>query len=181
MRVGVALVAAALAGGTAVACSGGIDADSADKRISLAEERAGEERTRGPCPCPRDRNQIIARQPLRCYCGPDEPGGPCPLSAEALAAEWSSCLIEGLRIWRDSGCGMVRLTRSGGAGGDTFTFDEATGQLLGVTLAGDVSFGQCTTHFYLYGDDVACPAADTQTCLLCGDPGTTSTIPRCRP
>ena len=81
-------------------------------------------------------------------------------------------------VTRTEGCGLVSAGRGGGYGGVEETFDAKTGQLVGMRIGSDTSFGPCNVPFYVGGQSrvqigvgATCP---TEKVLLCSPPGVDS-------
>jgi hypothetical protein len=72
-------------------------------------------------------------------------------------------------MMRWTGCGKIAYVTSYGlGGGETDTFDAASGALVGIEQFGDAGFGQCGQASYIFGDTFR-SCADAQECLVCGD------------
>lgn len=71
---------------------------------------------------------------------------------------------------RRSGCGMIEVSYHTGFVGWAAVFDEASGELLGITTHSDDGQSVCRTHSHFAGREFSCPEADVEECQPCGPP-----------
>jgi hypothetical protein len=105
----------------------------------------------------------IVHQNLACLCGTAAGATAC---ATTLAQVSTGHCPPALFTIRSTGCGKVTY-QDAQTSGQAFTFDLATGKLVGVLNAGDVAWGECNVHSYAYGDtNDTCPVVER--CKVCG-------------
>lgn len=54
-----------------------------------------------------------------------------------------------IQLSRKVGCGRETIGWNGGYGGPSYTFEQATGKLIGATVSSDASFGPCNVFRYV--------------------------------
>lgn len=124
--------------------------------------------------------------PLGCFCS-----GDCQLAEQVPGSNRdgyvaSACSEPAASMLRVSGCGMTTMfTDRGNYTGGSFTFDDASGELVGATRYSDIPWGSCAlgdgagwyAYDYVFGDvlvspedanELTVPCALTTTCRLCG-------------
>jgi hypothetical protein len=149
--------------------------DAADADLAEAAGDVTAETTpAGPCACSGSYNDRLAF-PLECHCGASSLKAStlsCATTRETFQAE--ACGSGAAAVVQMTGCGKISLMASGGFSGINATYDQISGQLLGVTAYADVGFGTCTAAEYRFGQSLRpgfeCAASQMQFCLLCGNP-----------
>jgi hypothetical protein len=105
------------------------------------------------CACPEQVEPDVVRLPLECWC----PAGNCIGTIDDLRSP-NTCKPGGLAVGVASGivagtqgCGRITVVLAGFADA-TLTFDQQSGQLIGVYEFNAMPSNPCHTHVYLYGD-----------------------------
>ena len=112
----------------------------------------------------------VERTSLECACQ----AGQCQ---ESLASLTSKLCSRSPNVLRSTGCGMVRIAGGGGFSSNSWTFEEGSGALIGVSSFSDTTSLPCQTFSWIAGRTLEC--ANEQTCQLCGQ-STKPGIPRCQ-
>jgi hypothetical protein len=131
--------------------------------------------------------------PLPCFCAAAINAGLCALNlADIDASTAEICPSNGPPVLRKTGCGRVSYEPAGPVFEDSSpTFDQATGDLVGVYEGSDTPVEACGVWQVLYGrglfearlDSSLIPAADVcpqiESCIFCGRSTSPNTLPAC--
>jgi hypothetical protein len=131
--------------------------------------------------------------PLPCFCSAAINAGLCALNlANIDASTVEICPGNGSPILRRTGCGRVSYEPAGPVFQETCpTFDQATGDLVGVYEASDINTEACGVWQVLYGRGLfeaqfnpsLIPAADVcpqiESCIFCGRSTSPNAPPPC--